>query len=107
MKAEKPNVATAPKTTTFQVRINPDVKAYVEMIYANSGMTLTDAFNLFIQQSINVEGLPFIVTQNSKETMREQALLRLLMELSLGEESAKSEGWISEDAIAKKFGVKL
>ena len=66
-----------------------------------------DAFNLFIQQSINVEGLPFIVTQNSKETMREQALLRLLMELSLGEESAKSEGWISEDAIAKKFGVKL
>ena len=35
-----------------------------------SSMTLTDAFNTFIQQSLNVEGLPFNVTKNSKEGVR-------------------------------------
>ena len=66
------NVATAPKDTTFQARINSDIKKRVEAIYAKTGMTLTDAFNTFIQQSINVEGLPFLVTSNSKEILREQ-----------------------------------
>ena len=58
------NVAMAPKDSTFQVRINSEIKKTVEEIYARTGMTLTDAFNTFIQQSINVEGLPFLVTQN-------------------------------------------
>ena len=69
---EEFNVATAPKTGTFQMRINPKIKERVENIYAASGMTLTDAINTFIQQSINVEGLPFIVTKNSKEALRQQ-----------------------------------
>ena len=37
------NVATAPKDSTFQVRINSDIKKAVEDIYAKTGMTLTDA----------------------------------------------------------------
>jgi len=56
------SVVMAPKDTTFQVRINSEIKKTVEEIYARTGMTLTDAFNTFIQQSINVEGLPFLVT---------------------------------------------
>ena len=56
------NVAMAPKDSTFQVRMNSEIKRAVEDIYAKTGMTLTDAFNTFIQQSLNVEGLPFIVT---------------------------------------------
>ena len=68
------NVANAPKDSTFQVRINSEIKRAVEDIYAKIGMTLTDAFNTFIQQSLNVEGLPFIVTKNSKEALREQAV---------------------------------
>ena len=63
-------VATAPKTSTFQIRINPEVKERLEVIYANCGMTLTEAINAFLQQSLNVEGLPFLVTQNSKEALR-------------------------------------
>ena len=39
------NVAMAPKDSTFQVRINSDIKKKVEEIYAKTGMTLTDAFN--------------------------------------------------------------
>lgn len=80
------SVATAPKTSTFQARINPEIKAEVESIYAKSGLTLTEAFNLFIQQSLNVEGLPFLVTSDSKELLREQAIMKLMSELKRGED---------------------
>ena len=85
------NVAMAPKDSTFQVRINSEIKKTVEEIYARTGMTLTDAFNTFIQQSINVEGLPFLVTQNSKEALREQAVALLMMDLKRAEERADKE----------------
>jgi addiction module RelB/DinJ family antitoxin len=101
------NVATAPKTGTFQMRINPQIKERVENIYAASGMTLTDAINTFIQQSINVEGLPFIVSKNSKDALRQQAIAQLMLELKKGEDSIKSEAdWISEEAVLERLGVK-
>ena len=49
------SVATAPKTSTFQMRINPEIKKNVEDIYARAGMTLTDAVNIFLQQSFELE----------------------------------------------------
>ncbi|MBQ7933499.1 MAG: type II toxin-antitoxin system RelB/DinJ family antitoxin [Lachnospiraceae bacterium] len=99
------NVAMAPKDSTFQVRINSEIKKTVEEIYARTGMTLTDAFNTFIQQSINVEGLPFLVTRNSKEALREQALAILLLDLKRAEERADKEGWISADDLERELGV--
>jgi len=99
------NVVTAPKDTTFQVRINSEIKKTVEAIYARTGMTLTDAFNTFLQQSINVEGLPFLVTQNSKEVMREQAVALLMIDLKRAEERADREGWIDANDLAKELGL--
>ena len=99
------NVATAPKDSTFQVRINSEIKKNVEEIYAKAGMTLTDAFNTFIQQSLNVEGLPFLVTANSQEALREQTVAKLLLELKLAEERADKEGWISMEQLEKELGV--
>ena len=99
------NVAMAPKDSTFQVRINSEIKKTVEEIYARTGMTLTDAFNTFIQQTINVEGLPFLVTQNSKEALREQAVALLMMDLKRAEERADKEGWIDADDLERELGV--
>lgn len=99
------NIATAPKDSTFQVRINSEIKKAVEEIYAKTGMTLTDAFNTFIQQSINVEGLPFLVTKNSKEALREQAVAMLMMDLKRAEERADKEGWIDADELERELGV--
>ena len=99
------NVTMAPKDSTFQVRINSEIKRKVEEIYARTGMTLTDAFNTFIQQSINVEGLPFLVTQNSKDTLREQAIALLMMDLKRAEERADKEGWIDAEEIERELGV--
>ena len=104
---EELNVATAPKTGTFQMRINPQIKERVENIYAASGMTLTDAINTFLQQSINVEGLPFIVSKNSKDALRQQAIAQLMLELKKGEDSIKSEAdWIPEEEVLDRLGVK-
>lgn len=102
------SVATAPKTGTFQMRINPEIKERVEAIYARCGLTLTDAINAFIQQSLNVEGMPFLITQNSREALREQAVSVLMKELKIGEDSVKSdEDWISEEEMLSEFGVNL
>ena len=102
------NVATAPKTGTFQMCINPQIKEQVESIYARCGMTLTDAVNVFIQQSLNVEGMPFLITQNSQEALREQAVFILMKELKKGEDSVRTEAdWRAEDEILSEFGAKL
>ena len=102
---EHMNIASMPKTSSFQMRINPEVKKRLEEIYANCGMTLTDAVNVFIQQSINVEGLPFLVTQSSKEALREQAIALLMTELKKGEDSVRSDtDWISEEEMLAEFG---
>lgn len=99
------SVANAPKSATFQMRINPEIKERVENIYARCGMTLTDAINVFIQQSLNVEGLPLIVTQNSKQAMKEQATAIFMRELKKGEDSAVDSGWIDENEILAEFGL--
>ena len=103
--ANKYNVAMAPKNSTFQVRINAEIKKAAEDIFAQAGMTLTDAFNAFLQQSLNVEGLPFIITANSKEAIREQAKVMLMMDLQRAEERAEREGWIDADDLERELGV--
>ena len=45
------NVATAPKTGTFQMRMNPQVRQEAEAVFARYGLSLTDAVNIFLQQS--------------------------------------------------------
>lgn len=64
-----------------------------------------DAFNTFIQQTINVEGLPFLASQNSKEALREQAVALLMMDLKGAEERADKECWIDADDLEKELGV--
>ena len=103
---EKLNVMNAPKTSTFQMRINPEIKNQAEQLFQNCGMTLTDAINVFIQQSINVGGMPFIVTQNSREALKDQAIARLMSEIQKGRDSVRSESdWVSEEEMLAHFGI--
>ncbi len=97
-------VAAAPKDTAFQIRINSEIKKKLEDIYAKTGLSLTDAFNTFIQQSLNVEGLPFLVTQNSREALKEQTIAMIMLDLKRVEERANKEGWIDADELEKELG---
>ena len=99
------SVSDMPKTSTFQMRINPEVKAEAENTFSRCGLTLTEAVNIFIQQSINAEGLPFAVSSNPKPKMTKQEAIKILMkELKKGEEC---EHCIPIEEAAKEFGVKL
>ena len=102
------NIATAPKTETFQMTINPEIKNHLEVMFAKSGMSLTDAINCFLQQSINVGGLPFIMTQNRHEAQRNLAIAQLMTEIHAGHDSVKTENdWVSEKEMMGRFGVQL
>lgn len=92
------------KTDTFRFRINPELKEKVEDVYQKSGLTLTQAINIFINQSINAGGLPFPVTESNGEYMKAQAMKKLLAELEAGKQS----GDIIDEADAlKMLGVEL
>jgi len=47
------------KTASMYIRIDPKVKSDVEAVYAQYGMSITDAINVFLYTSRNVGGLPF------------------------------------------------
>ena len=99
------NVTSAPKTATFQMRINPEVKQRVEDIYARQGLSFTDAVNIFIQQSLNMEGLPFLASPENAEYMKAKAMRRLLDEAEKGWASAEKVGWVSEEDAYHALGV--
>ncbi|MBQ7466394.1 MAG: type II toxin-antitoxin system RelB/DinJ family antitoxin, partial [Oscillospiraceae bacterium] len=93
------NIVTAPKTATFQMRVNPEIKRRVEAVYANQGLTLTDAINIFLQQSLNDNGLPFLASPENAAFMKAKAMRRLLDEAQKGWDSAEQEGWLTLDQV--------
>ncbi|MDR1906300.1 MAG: type II toxin-antitoxin system RelB/DinJ family antitoxin [Clostridiales bacterium] len=47
------------KSDTIHIRVNPETKANAERLYANFGITITDAINIFLHQSVIDGGIPF------------------------------------------------
>lgn len=78
------DLVSSAKTDMFRMRINPDIRRELERVYAKNGLTLTDAVNVFFQQSLNTGGFPFQVTENNAEMMKAKALNRLMKELDEG-----------------------
>ncbi len=102
------NIVNAPKTATFQMRINPEVKAEAEKVFSRCGLTFTDAVNVFLQQALNVGGMPFIVSSDSREALRNQAIAVLMAEIQKGRDSVHSESdWVSEEEMLAHFEFSL
>lgn len=99
------NVISAPKTATFQMRINPEVKQQVEEVYAQQGLSFTDAVNIFIQQSLNANGLPFLVSPENEAFLKAKAFRRLAEEAQKGWDSAERDGWVSEEEAYRLLGA--
>lgn len=98
------NTVSMPKTDTFRFRINSEIRQEIEDIYSRSGLTLTQAINIFIQQSINAGGLPFPVTADNAEYLRAKSMERLMKELEDGKESGEL---IEEQEVLSRLGVEL
>ena len=41
------DLVSLPKTDSFRIRVNPEVRRQLEAIYGRNGLTLTDAVNVF------------------------------------------------------------
>lgn len=89
------------KTDVLHARIDSDLKENVENIFAQLGLTSTDAIKLFFKQVELNGGLPFeikIPTQVLAEN-------KLLEELEKGVESANKSGWMSLEESKLKLGI--
>lgn len=78
------DIVSSTKTDMFRMRINPEIRQNLEAVYAKNGLTLTDAVNVFFQQSLNAGGFPFSVTADNAELIRVKALNHLMKELDVG-----------------------
>ena len=100
------NVVTSPKTGTFQMRINPQVRQEAEAVFAKYGLSLTDAINIFLQESLNESGLPFLLSPENAAYMKAKAAARLKAELQKGWDSVRTEAdWIDEADARRILGV--
>ncbi len=96
------NAASSRKTDMFRFRINPEVRKQVEEVYEKNGLSLTQAINIFIQQSLNSGGLPFQVTEDNAEMIKARSMERLMKELETGKSSGDV---IPEDEVYKRLGI--
>lgn len=58
-------------TTNISIRMDADLKARADALFAELGMNLSTAFNIFVRQSLREGGIPFEVKleQPNKETI--------------------------------------
>ncbi len=96
------NVVSSPKTDSFRFRINPEVRKQVEEVYEKNGLSLTQAINIFIQQSLNTGGLPFQVSDDNAEFIKTKSMERLLKELEAGKNSGEV---VAEADVYRMLGV--
>lgn len=61
----------AGKTTNISIRMDAELKVQADALFAELGMNISTAFNIFVRQSLREGGLPFDVTLNqpNKETI--------------------------------------
>ena len=82
--------------------LEPLVEEALRAMAQKNGLTLTDAINVFFQQSLNAGGFPFAVTEDNAEIIKAKALSRLTKQL---QEAQDDPGSYSEDEVYKMFGV--
>ena len=58
-------------TTNISIRMDSDLKAQAEALFAELGMNLSTAFNIFVRQSLREGGIPFEIRTDrpNKETI--------------------------------------
>ena len=59
------------KTTNISIRMDTELKAKAEALFAELGMNISTAFNIFVRQSLRDGGIPFEITlgRPNRETL--------------------------------------
>ena len=62
-------------TTNISIRMDADLKAQADALFADLGMNLSTAFNIFVRQSLREGRIPFDVSLNQPNAETIAALL--------------------------------
>lgn len=62
------------KSANLNIRIDPEIKKDAEILFKSFGITVSDAVNLFLHQSLMVGSLPFEVRQPRYNAETEAAM---------------------------------
>ena len=65
----------AKKTSSVSFRIDTEIKNEAEKLFAQLGLNMTTAFNVFLRQSIREGRIPFEITTNIPNAVTTAALL--------------------------------
>jgi DNA-damage-inducible protein J len=77
------------KTANLSIRIDPQTKKGAEQLFSTFGITISDAVNIFLRQSLMVGGLPFEMKQPRYNVETEAAMYEA-RDIMSGKKKAKS-----------------
>ena len=63
------------KTANLNIRVDPEIKSSAEALFSSFGLTVSDAVNIFLHQSLLEGGLPFAVKQPRYNAETEAAMV--------------------------------
>ena len=76
------------RSAVLNVRIEPEIKAEAEALFGSFGLTVTDAVNVFLRQSLMRGGFPFEIVRNKPNAVTQAAIAEA--EQLLTDRNAKS-----------------
>jgi len=62
------------RSAVLNVRIEPEIKAEAEALFGSFGLTVTDAVNVFLRQSLMLGGFPFEIVRNKPNAITQAAI---------------------------------
>lgn len=72
--------------SNINIRIDAEKKAKAQELFSSLGMDMSTAINLFIQQALDFNGIPFIIRKYNAET---EAAMREADDIISGKKKAK------------------
>jgi DNA-damage-inducible protein J len=66
--------------TNINIRMDEDLKKAAEILFANLGLNMSTAFNMFVRQAVRQEGIPFEVTMKTEDSAFREKVNRKLEE---------------------------
>jgi len=92
------------KTANLNIRIDPKTKQGAEKLFSAFGITISDAVNIFLRQSLMVGGLPFEMKQRRFNAETESAMQEA-RDIIKGKKKAKR--YSSADELFKELDTDL
>ena len=83
------------RNANLHIRTDPETKSNAEQLFATFGITMTDAVNIFLRQSLLVGGLPFEV-RKPRYNAETEAAMQEARDMMAGKVKAKSYSSFSE-----------